>query len=220
MEPRTGMKRPALWAIAGLAAGLAGWQGYAQIENAVEGNANEPVPTRIEAPAAKPAPPIVIGKETPMAERVATLGVLNKRNGLYRDLVMKPGEAVRIGDLVVRLKACETTAPWETEPYTGAFVQVIVHGSGDKWRKIFSGWLFKESPSLNVVEHPIYDVWTKACAMKHPDAGPDTIVMRAESSSPNNRSSAPKSPDAADAPASDAPTPPPAPATAETSDAR
>ncbi len=113
-----------------------------------------------------------------MAERVAVLGLLNKRNGLYRDLTMKPGEAVRIGDVVVRLKACETTQSFEPEQLTGAFVQVIVHGGDDKWRKAFSGWLYKESPSLNVVEHPIYDVWTKACTMRHPDTGPDTIVLR------------------------------------------
>lgn len=214
------MKRPALWVLGGLAAGLAGWQGYAQIENSTASNVTEPVPTKIEAPAPKPAPPAVIGKETPMAERVATLGILNKRNGLYRDLVMKPGQAVRIGDLVVRLKACETTAPWEAEPYTGAFVQVIVHGSDDKWRKVFSGWLFKESPSLNTVEHPIYDVWTKACAMKHPDVGPDTIVLRGDASASNNRSSAEKSTDAVAPPAADAPAPAPAPATADTNVAR
>ncbi|MBA3897401.1 MAG: DUF2155 domain-containing protein, partial [Sphingomonadaceae bacterium] len=40
-----------------------------------------------------------------------------------------------------------------------------------------SGWLYKETPSLNVVEHPIYDVWTKACAMRHPDFGPDTVSV-------------------------------------------
>ena len=115
---------------------------------------------------------------TPMAERVATIGLLNKRNGLSRDIIMKPGEARRIGDVVVRLKACETTAPYEQDPLTGAFVQVIVHGADDKWRKVFSGWLFKESPSLNAVEHPIYDVWTKACVMRFPDTGPDTLVVR------------------------------------------
>ncbi len=214
------MKRPALWVLGGLVAGLAAWQGFAQIENSTASNTTEPVPTQIAAPAPKPAPPVVIGKETPMAERVATLGILNKRNGLYRDLVMKPGQAVRIGDLVVRLKACETTAPWEAEPYTGAFVQVIVHGSDDKWRKVFSGWLFKESPSLNTVEHPIYDVWTKACAMKHPDVGPDTIVLRGDPSASNNRSSAEKSPDGAAPATAETSAPAPTPATAETNAAR
>lgn len=144
--------------------------------------------------------------DTPMAERVATLGILNKRNGLSRDLRIKPGQAVRIGDLVVRLKACEATADWETDQLTGSFVQVLVKNpTGDNWRKVFSGWLFKETPSLNVVEHPVYDVWTKACTMRHADVGPDTVNVASDAgASPGKRSSAPKSadePDAGDTPA-------------------
>src|SRR3546814_2776421 len=60
---------------------------------------------------------------TPMNERVAVIGLLNKRNGITTDLTMKPGEALRVGDAIVRLQACETTAPWENVQETGAFVQ-------------------------------------------------------------------------------------------------
>ena len=154
-------------------------------------------------PAAAPAPSPAIAKtDTPMADRVATVGILNKRNGLSRDLRMRPGQAVRIGDLVVRVKACDETADWEAEQLTGAFVQVIVRGADDRWRKHFSGWLFKETPSLNVVEHPVYDVWAKDCTMRHADVGPDTVALtgddagekRASGSRPTRRSSAPRSP--------------------------
>lgn len=172
-----------------IGAGLA-WQAAPALQNATEPAAEPPKAAAPSAPKAatapKPAAPKVAPEPppakalTPMAERVATIGLLNKRNGLWRDLTMKPGQAVRIGDVVVRLKACETTAPWEQEAYTGAFVQLIVLGSDEKWRKVFSGWLYKESPSLNVVEHPIYDVWTKACTMRHPDTGPETTVIRGE----------------------------------------
>jgi hypothetical protein len=181
------MRRSVIIAIAAaIGAGLA-WQTAPALQNATEPAAETPkaaAPKAATAP--KPAAPKVAPEPppakalTPMAERVATIGLLNKRNGLWRDLTMKPGQAVRIGDVVVRLKACETTAPWEQEAYTGAFVQLIVLGSDEKWRKVFSGWLYKESPSLNVVEHPIYDVWTKACTMRHPDTGPETTVIRGE----------------------------------------
>nr|WP_245739230.1 DUF2155 domain-containing protein [Sphingomonas rubra] len=123
-----------------------------------------------------------------MAERVAVLGLLNKRNGESRELTLRPGQAVRVGDVVVRLRACDRTAPWEPEQLTGAFVQMIVRGPDRAWRRAFSGWLFKERPGLNVVPHPVYDVWTKSCAMSFPASGADT-----ESLSPP-RSSAPKSP--------------------------
>jgi hypothetical protein len=133
--------------------------------------------------------------DTPMAERTATLGVLNKRNGLSRDLKLKPGQGVRIGDLVIKLKACESTADWEADKLTGAFVQVMVKNTtGPNWRKVFSGWLFKETPSLNVVEHPVYDVWTKDCTMRHAEVGPDTVTLAGDGSGEaGKRSRAPKS---------------------------
>ena len=114
------------------------------------------------------------GIGTPMAERVAVLGVLNKRNNLTRELEMKPGEVRRVfDDVVVRVSACERTAPWEEPPEAGAFVQVNVlerpdADSAPEWRRIFSGWLFKNSPSLNVVENRTYDVWVKDCRMSFP----------------------------------------------------
>lgn len=148
------------------------------------------------APAASEAPPVT-AKETPMNQRVAVLGLLNKRNGVSRDLTMKPGQAVRVGDVIVRLRACETTAPWEAQQLTGAFVQVDVQGFDKKWRRVFSGWLYKESPSLNVVEHPIYDVWPKSCTMTRPEIGPDTVRVSSASTSSGaaaaKRSSAPNS---------------------------
>ena len=136
---------------------------------------------------------------TPMAQRVAVIGLLNKRNGDARDLTLKVGQAVRVGDTVVRLRACEETAPWETEHLTGAFVQLDVRGYDKHWRRVFSGWLYKERPSLNVVQHPVYDVWTKSCTMSFPDKGPDTVVL----TDPAPRSAAKTSPgtdDPADAP--------------------
>ena len=80
---------------------------------------------------------------TPMAERVAVIGLLNKRNGLERDLTLRPGQAVRVGDVIVRLRACETTEPWEVQQLTGAFVQLDVRGADGQYRRVFSGWLYK-----------------------------------------------------------------------------
>jgi hypothetical protein len=126
-------------------------------------------------PAASPHAAPEAQVETPMLKRVAVLGLLNKRNGIARDVTMHPGDTQRIGDVVLRLRACDKTAPWEPQTLTGAFVQTDVRGADNRWRRVFSGWLFKESPSLNSVQDPIYDVWVKSCAMTIPDSGPDTI---------------------------------------------
>ncbi len=141
---------------------------------------------------------------TPMDQRVAVIGLLNKRNGIVRDLALRPGQAARAKDVIVRLRACETTAPWEEEKLTGAFVQVDVRQPDERWNRVFSGWLYKESPSLNVVEHPVYDVWVKSCAMNFP-AGPPAPAAPSSSS---NASSAKKSGGGA-APSSDVTEPAP-----------
>lgn len=110
---------------------------------------------------------------TPLEQRVATLGLINKRNNISRDIELRPGEQQRIDDVIIRLSSCERAPPWETPPLTGAFVQVLVQEREDvdselEWNRIFSGWLYKEAPAVNVVEHPIYDVWMKDCAMSFP----------------------------------------------------
>ena len=201
---------------AGIAAALAGliaiaWGASSAVEETVvappgaapvsaPAGADTATPAEPKAPAT-PSPPAVTA-ETPMAQRVAVLGVLNKRNGMARDISLHPGQAARIGNLIVRLRACETTADWEPEKLTGAFVQADLHMADGSWKRIFSGWLYKESPSLNVVENPLYDVWPKSCAMRHPDIGPDTVVA---SSPAPAASSAKKSAPAADsAPPDDA----------------
>ena len=111
---------------------------------------------------------------TPMNERVAVLGLLNKRNNVSEEIKLKPGESREIGPVIVSVSACERTAPWEMPQQTGAFVQVDVRGRGEpQHRRVFSGWMFLESPSINVVEHPVYDVWVKDCTMRFPgEEGP------------------------------------------------
>ncbi len=162
--------------------------------------------------------PVQMGQDdvTPMAERVATIAFLNKRNGETRDLEMKPGESRRVGDAIVRLAACERAAPWEPVPETGAFVQLLVQyretrSSDPVWKRVFSGWLFKESPSLNVIEHPIYDVWVKNCAMEYPgeeaplegDDAPSTRPATAVPARPANPATSADLPSAPATPSTD-----------------
>ncbi len=144
------------------------------------------------APRAAPLAPLE-RNETPMADRVAVLGVLNKRSGVARDVTLRPGQGARIGNLVIRLRACETTAPTEPEQLTGAYVQADRQGRDQHWQRIFSGWLYKETPSLNVVEDPLYDVWPKSCTMTHPDIGPETVAASGLGGGAARRSIAKKS---------------------------
>jgi hypothetical protein len=196
--------------------GVAGWQGYEYWQRRQaqdQGAAYAPGGTESRASGGdivtvdEPTATDPNQGATPMAQRVAVVGLLNKRNGTSRDLTLKPGQAVRVGDAIVRLRACETTAPWEQEQLTGAFVQLDVRQLDNKWKRMFSGWVYKERPALNVVLHPVYDVWAKSCAMTFPDSGPESESVAASAPAPR-RSSAPKSAAPAAAPTV-APPPPP-----------
>jgi len=140
---------------------------------------------------------------TPVKDRVATIGLLNKRNNEIVDLVLKTGESRRVGNAVVKLATCEKTLPWERPVETGAFVQLFVEERAKlsdpmAWHKVFSGWLFKNSPSLNVVQHPVYDVWVKDCAMKFPGEDEESAdfatAKRASKASGSAHAKAPAAP--------------------------
>src|SRR5260221_8169965 len=134
-----------------------------QPDEATEARATD-VPNAVATGAAPAGLAVETKYGTPVKDRVATIGLLNKRNNLTQDLTIKSGEARRAGNVVLRVATCERSLPWESPPETGAFVQVYVEERADAkaplaWHTVFSGWLFKNSPSLNAVEHPVYDAW-------------------------------------------------------------
>lgn len=191
-----------------LAGALAGCNHREPAETAPPGEATAAAPM----PAASGAAESDYG--TPVKDRVATLGFLNKRNNITQDIVLRSGEARRIGNAIVRLGTCERTAPWEDPAETGAFVQLFVEERATTeqkptWHKVFSGWLFKNSPSLNVVEHPVYDVWVKNCAMKFPgeEDSPASAAAAKSAAKPAGKPAAAAAAEEPDdnAPADDAP---------------
>ena len=144
----------------------------------------------------------------PLNERVAVIGVLDKRTNSTAEFTLKPGQNFRFGQISGVLRSCETTQPFERKQ-TGAFVQVaetarpVGNAPAAAPKLVFSGWLFAESPSLNPFSHPVYDVWVKSCTMRFPD-GP-----KPPSSSAGTSKSGAKKPAAAKS----APVPAPAAAT-------
>ena len=173
------------------------------------GGGDQPEPEATEIPkavAAQASAPVIESEfGTPVKDRVATIGLLNKRNNLVQDIQLKSGEAKRFGNVVIKLATCERSLPWEQPPETGAFVQVFVEeradaGSALAWRKVFSGWLFKNAPSLNVVEHPVYDVWVKDCAMKFPGEEEVPAAAASNAAKPSGKASGSAAPSPSSSP--------------------
>lgn len=175
----------------------------AALQAAVPADVTSPAAKLAAFPKSKPvAAPAPIARATPMAERVVAFAALNKRTGRSESFTAKPGEQVSFDTLTIRVRACETTPPWE-QRLTGAFLQ-IDDTRRARTARVYSGWMFAESPSLHPLESALYDVWVRSCAMSFPSTGPDTVVARAlppaaaDPDAPKTRrSSAKKSPDAA-----------------------
>ena len=74
-------------------------------------------------------------------------------------------ETVQFGALLVTPRVCYSRPDTE-EPKTDSFVEVDEMTLDRKIRRIFTGWMFAESPGLNAVEHAVYDVWLKGCKAK------------------------------------------------------
>lgn len=118
--------------------------------------------------------------ENPIAEFTG----VDKITGRIITFDVYVNETVQFGALQVTPRICYSS-PKEEEPKTDSFVEVDEITLDRKIRRIFTGWMFAESPGLNAVEHAVYDVWLKSCKQSSDVPAPD----------------APKT----DAPASDAP---------------
>jgi hypothetical protein len=82
-------------------------------------------------------------------------------------------ETVQFGALQVTPRVCYSR-PVTEEPKTDSFVEVDEITLDRKIRRIFSGWMFAESPGLNAVEHAVYDVWLKGCKQSSDVPAPAT----------------------------------------------
>ena len=93
---------------------------------------------------------------------VAEFAGIDKITGRIFNFDIYMNETVQFGSLQVTPRVCYTAAEGE-EPKTDSFVEVDEITLDRKIRRVFSGWMFAESPGLNAVEHAVYDVWLTSC---------------------------------------------------------
>lgn len=104
---------------------------------------------------------------------VAQFTGIDKITGRIINFDVYMDETVQFGALQVTPRVCYSS-PETEEPKTDAFVEVDEITLDRKIRRIFTGWMFAESPGLNAVEHAVYDVWLKSCKQESEVPPPDT----------------------------------------------
>ena len=92
----------------------------------------------------------------------AQMQALDKVTGQMSIINVPVGGEAKFGSFSVVVRSCQTTPP-EDVPENYAFVDVADTDKEGKISNIFKGWMVSSSPSLNSVEHPVYDVWLPKC---------------------------------------------------------
>ena len=112
------------------------------------------------------AAPLVLWAAPVQAERlenqVAVFSALDKVTARISKFEVELGKTATFGALKVTPRACYSRP--ETElPKTTTFVEVDEVQLDGQQKRIFTGWMFAESPGLFGVEHPTIDVWLTEC---------------------------------------------------------
>jgi len=95
---------------------------------------------------------------------IAVFAGLDKITARILSFEVPLNESRVFGVLEVTPRICYTRPATET-PLTSAFVEINELRSNGAPERIFTGWMFADSPGLSAVEHPVYDVWLTNCRM-------------------------------------------------------
>lgn len=114
------------------------------------------------AVAAAAIAPAVAQEAAKTANPVAEFSGIDKITGRIITFDVYIDETVQFGALQITPRVCysrQQNAP----PGSSTFVEVDEITLDRKIRRIFTGWMFADSPGLNAIEHAVYDVWLKSC---------------------------------------------------------
>ncbi len=93
---------------------------------------------------------------------IAAFSGLDKITGRITTFDVYMNETVQFGALQITPRVCYTRPPTETQR-TSVFLEVDQVSLKGGIQQIFSGWMFAESPALNPIDHPVYDIWLVDC---------------------------------------------------------
>ncbi len=143
------------------------------VENIDMIEASEPAPAvarPLEADPANEDPAAPTEYSAPIFEsqdtqipRMAVVKVLNKVTARAQQVNIKPTEKVTVGKLELMASHCQLSAE-NSLPDAAALLRISeTVPDAEKPKLLFSGWMYKSSPSVSALEHPVYDVTLLEC---------------------------------------------------------
>ena len=107
-----------------------------------------------------------------IANPVATFDGLDKITGRVTTFDVYIGETVQFGALQITPRACYTRPPTENQR-TSTFIEVDLVSLQGTLKRIFTGWMFADSPALNAIDNAVYDIWLLDCKQSSDVPPPD-----------------------------------------------
>lgn len=98
----------------------------------------------------------------PVSNPVAVFTGLDKITGRITVFDVYIDETVQFGSLQLTPRVCYSRPSTEAQNVT-AFVEVDQVSLRATMRRIFSGWMFAESPALHAIDDAVYDIWLIDC---------------------------------------------------------
>lgn len=87
---------------------------------------------------------------------IAVMRVMNKAAGKVYTVNVPVGRKTSFEKLELLARTCKQTDPFMAEDFF-VFMEISQN------EKIFSGWMSRNEPGANPLQHPDYDVWLVRC---------------------------------------------------------
>ena len=110
---------------------------------------------------------------------IAAFSGLDKITGRITNFDVYIDETVQFGALQITPRVCYTRPATETQR-TSVFLEVDQVSLKGGTQRIFTGWMFADSPALNAIDHPVYDIWLVDCKQSSDVPPPDAAPVSSE----------------------------------------
>ena len=89
--------------------------------------------------------------------------ILDKLSSKNKSLKLKIGEDYVFKNLNLKVLKCKNSE-FDDDPEITSYLQVRdLNNKNNNEVFVFNGWTFSSSPSIQVFDHPVYDLWILKC---------------------------------------------------------
>ena len=105
------------------------------------------------------SPPDISPADTWQPRQAGSVRIMNKIDSTVQTVTLKVGETTTYESLSLTLSGC-FVRPSDLPDDAAAHVKIVDSRPDTPG---FNGWMLKREPSLNMLQHPVYDVQLAAC---------------------------------------------------------